>query len=293
VGNGGPDVLNAGAGNDTVLGGAGDDVIYFNPTDQVFGGAGFDALVLFGRLSLTLTHADATSIEEVLFSGDGVARIYSTDDFLAAHKRLIVNAEVLAGDHTLRWFGGAETDGHFKLIGSRNGDSLQGGKQSDKIHGLGGDDDIKGREGKDVISGGAGNDLIAGGRAADMLSGGAGNDTFAYTRASHSTGLAFDTIARFDAQQDSFLMFAEVSQIDPKITKGSLSHDTFDHDLAMATNLAAHHAVLFKPSDGDFAGHIFLVIDQNGVAGYQSGHDVVIELAHAKNMGDFSLGNFV
>jgi hypothetical protein len=40
-----------------------------------------------------------------------------------------------------------------------------------------------------------------------------------------------------------------------------------------AANLAANHAVLFKPNGGNLAGHIFLVVDANGTGGYQSSAD--------------------
>ncbi|HEX2593063.1 MAG TPA: calcium-binding protein [Rhizomicrobium sp.] len=294
IGNSGDDHLDAyGPGNDIALGGDGDDQISFtdlSSSDRIDGGAGFDTLMV-GGVSVTLTHAFVTGIEAIQVIGYDVATIRTTDDLIAAHETLIV--EIGNGDATLRWDGGAEKDGQFRLIAGKNADSLEGGLKSDKITGNGGDDVITGREGKDHISGGEGNDLIAGGGAADLLAGGAGEDTFAYTLGSNSSGVAFDTIKKFDAQQDAFSMFADVSQLDAKITKGTLSDGTFDHDLAAATNIAAHHAVLFKPSAGDFTGQTFLVIDQNGVPGYQSGRDIVIELVNPQHMADFSLGNFV
>ena len=45
-----------------------------------------------------------------------------------------------------------------------------------------------------------------------------------------------------------------------------------------ASHLAGHHAVLFTPSSGAFSDKTFLVVDANGVAGYQAGADLVILL---------------
>ena len=55
----------------------------------------------------------------------------------------------------------------------------------------------------------------------------------------------------------------------------------FNSDLshaADAAHLGKHHAVLFTPDSGDLSGTTFLVIDTNGVAGYQAGADLVIQL---------------
>ncbi len=48
--------------------------------------------------------------------------------------------------------------------------------------------------------------------------------------------------------------------------------------LAAMTGLGAHQAVLFTPDQGDLKNHVFLIVDANGTAGYQSGHDFVFEL---------------
>jgi len=60
----------------------------------------------------------------------------------------------------------------------------------------------------------------------------------------------------------------------------------------MSTKLKAHHAILFTPNVGTLSGHQFLVIDMNGVAGYQAGSDLVIGLASAMNLSKLVLGTF-
>ena len=47
--------------------------------------------------------------------------------------------------------------------------------------------------------------------------------------------------------------------------------------------------MLFTPDSGDLAGHHFVVVDANGVAGYQANPDHVIEVAASHiDIGDFA-----
>ena len=81
---------------------------------------------------------------------------------------------------------------------------------------------------------------------------------------------------------------------DPIVVGGSLTHATFDVDLAALVGpdqLEVAHFVLVTADTGDLAGHTFLVIDANGEAGYQAGEDYVIELSAAK--GGLSTWNFI
>jgi hypothetical protein len=101
----------------------------------------------------------------------------------------------------------------------------------------------------------------------------------------------------FDATTDLFDLpgSINVTGIDTAISGGRLSVPRFDDQLQHfvgATQLGAHHAVLFTPDDGAFAGHTFLVVDANGVAGYQAGQDLAIDLQNATNL-NIHIGNFV
>ena len=70
-----------------------------------------------------------------------------------------------------------------------------------------------------------------------------------------------------------------VTGIDAAITTGTLNSASFDSDLTAAlAGLNANHAISFTADSGTLSGHIFEVIDTNGVAGYQAGQDMVIEL---------------
>jgi len=132
-----------------------------------------------------------------------------------------------------------------------------------------------------TLTGGAGNDTIAGLGGKDALTGSGGFDTFVYTAAANSTGSGYDTISDFHAEFDQFDLWYQVTRVDRWIETGSLGTRRFDADLSAAVNashLAGHHAVLFTPSSGAFYEKTFLVVDANGVAGYQAGADLVILL---------------
>jgi Ca2+-binding RTX toxin-like protein len=143
-----------------------------------------------------------------------------------------------------------------------------------------------------VLTGGADNDTIAGLGGRDTLTGGGGADTFVYSAVTDSTSRSYDTIRDFDPSADSFHLWYQISGVDPEIDAGSLGSRRFDSNLASAvgnSHLAPHHAVLFTPSSGTYAGQSFLVVDANGVAGYQAGADLVIHLgANSSHLGSLS-----
>ena len=51
--------------------------------------------------------------------------------------------------------------------------------------------------------------------------------------------------------------------------------------------------MIFTPTSGTLAGNTFLVIDANGVAGYQPGADFVIQLTNVVNLTNLSTWNFL
>lgn len=164
----------------------------------------------------------------------------------------------------------------------------------DTITGSAQGDILDGFAGNDTINGGGGNDTLRGGLGADLLTGGAGADHFAYDLAADSTSTTHDKIADFDAAQDAFVFDTAVTDVDATIDHGRLKN--FDADLANAADsnhLAAHHAVLFTPTTGKYAGGTYLVVDLNGVAGYQAGFDAVIQLTDTTHLAGLSAGNFL
>ena len=86
------------------------------------------------------------------------------------------------------------------------------------------------------------------------------------------------------------------ANLDLKITTGRLSAAHFNADLAVAVDgahLLAQHAVLFRPDRGAHAGEHFVIVDANGVAGYQAREDFVFRLDNPVNISNLSTDRFV
>jgi Ca2+-binding RTX toxin-like protein len=281
-GMGGNDVLMAEGTQATIDGGDGNDTInmasYFNASDQIDGGDGKDTLVLNGNYSAgVVMGADTlTNVEKIVLTNGFAYNLTTDDNTVAAGARLVVDGSTLT--NSLIFDGSAETDGRFVITGGTHGDTLTGGA------------------GNDVINGGAGKNIIDGGGGADNLTGGGNSDTFVYTDVSDSTSTRHDIVNGFNAADDLFNLDVTVTGINTEVSSGHLSTGNFDANLASAIGagqLAAGHAVLFTPTLGGLAGHTFLIIDANGVAGYQAGQDYVIELVGATNLSHLVTGDFV
>ncbi|HTQ15109.1 MAG TPA: calcium-binding protein [Rhizomicrobium sp.] len=264
-------------GDDTVSGGGGNDNFYFDKTftaaDSVDGGSGNDTLVLQGEYTgshAVVMGADTlTNVETIELSAGFNYDLTTNDATVASGQRLVVDGTALKYGNTLIFDGSAETDGTFLLRGGAGNDFLVGGAGADNLEGRGG---------------------------ADMLEGGAGANVFFYGTVADSTGPFYDTIVDFDAGKDVFAVpSVPVTGVVSTITSGTLSQATFDSDLAAAVNstfLQPHQCALFTPDSGDLSGETFLVIDENGDPGYQSGGDLVFHLMNASNVGTITTANF-
>lgn len=133
IGNSSDEVFPIEAGNDTIEGNGGVDVI--------------EALNLIG--AVTLTDATLNGLGLNSLSGISRARLF------AGSKGVQIDASAFTGVVTLG--GGSGKD---LLIGSNGADVLDGG---------GGNDTLRGGAGNDTITGGAGTDLIEGGDGEDLL----------------------------------------------------------------------------------------------------------------------------
>jgi hypothetical protein len=124
---------------------------------------------------------------------------------------------------------------------------------------------IDGGDGADKITAdGAGGFSLDGGAGADYLRGGAGANTFIYNAATESTGgIALDTIDRFDFAKDHLQM----SGVDVA---------SFEN-IVRPRDLDSGGAGIITSSHGVY----YLLVDANGVAGYQAGEDYDIKLTHA------------
>ena len=258
-----------GTGNETFYMGAS-----FDAADSIAGGPYQDTVILDGNYSskFVLSATNLTNVEVLQLTAGHSYNFTTNDANVAKGATMTVDGSALGVHDRLTLDGGAEKDGNFILLG-----------------GLG----------RDKLIAGTGSDTLNGGGSADILNGGTnGNDNFVYAKPSDSTGLHYDTIIGFDVTRDVFTVANHVGGVDAIIATGALNNSSamvFNHDLAAAADAAhllANHAVVFEPDSGTLAGDIFLVIDQNGVAGYQAGHDLVIEISGSSNIASIGVDNF-
>ena len=252
-----------GLGIDTITTGAGNDGIYFGPgrfgaSDVINGGLGTnDQVALDGNYTATISGTQLQNVELLALlrgvTGDlANYNITLTDDLIGAGQTFTVFGLAVETGYTLN--ATAETNGNVSVFGGSGGDT---------------------------ITTGVGNDRIFGGGGADVLNGGVGTDTFVYDAVSQSTGATYDRVIGFVSGVDRLDFNFTVTGVDATVGAGTLSTASFDANLAAvigAGQLAASHAVLFQADAGDLAGLTFLVVDANGVAGYQAGSDYVIQL---------------
>jgi Ca2+-binding RTX toxin-like protein len=182
------------------------------------------------------------------------------------------------------------------IIGLAGADVMDGGGDDDFLSGRLGDDSLAGGTGNDILRGNAGADILNGGDGADAMMGGIGRDTFVFGAASDSTSTGYDSIGDMNFTRDVIDLSFTVTGVDAGLHKGFLSAASFDADMAAgvdAPHLGANHAMTFTASSGDLAGEHFLVIDANGVAGYQAGADLVIHVQASANFGQMDVTDFV
>jgi Ca2+-binding RTX toxin-like protein len=294
-----------GAGNDRITTGAQDDSIslWGGGIDKVNSGVGVDTiriqsdfLDLEGRLEKSDRIDGGADPDRILLDGDysggvvlGEKTLKSVEFIHLAtlpsphgYKLTFADGNVAAGavlhvdtpNENLVTFmkldGSAETDGTFEFLGGN---------------------------GNDVFMGGAGNDELTGNAGADRMAGGGGADTFFLEVDAHSTSTNHDVIVGFDTAEDKFdLAFGGASAIRETVGSGRLSTGNFDNQLAKAIGadeLASANAVIFKPDEGNLAGHIFLIVDRNGTQGYQAGADLVFELVDPIHLGALTTANII
>jgi Ca2+-binding RTX toxin-like protein len=159
-------------GNDTIEGGADDDLMY--------GQFGNDTFVFDGGLlgSDRVIEAGEEDCDEGLpndphdrldFSGF----VQAIDiDLGATWQQVFASGSAVNLQLTLSSSSGLEG-----LLGSAYGDEIEGNSRDNFLYGLGGADEIEGEDGDDLLDGGDGDDELYGDCGDDILHGGAGNDT--------------------------------------------------------------------------------------------------------------------
>jgi serralysin len=211
VGNAVDNVLSSGAGkdliraemggDDTIIAGDGNDYIYFGgamtAADKVDGGAGTDTVGLignyagltFGALSLVGIERLAVYTSAALPGSPSASYNLTTIDANVGTGGLFVTGASLQAGETLTFNGSAETDGAFTIHGGAGNDTLVGGAKNDYFIGNGGEDKLYGLGGTDTLVGGGG---------ADQLRGGNGGDFFRYLSTADSSVGNADRILDFE-----------------------------------------------------------------------------------------------
>lgn len=256
------DLFNLGqGGNDTAIGGSGDDGFAmggaYTAADKIDGGGGTNNQVqLDGNYAgvITLSGTSLSNIQVLALAQGHSYSIATTDDLVGAGKTFTFwSAWMTSADH-VGIDASQETNGNIQFF-------------------LG--------AGNDTADGGWKNDTLSGGGGQDTLTGGLGADTFRYFAVSNSTSVSYDIITDFTTNIDHFDLPVTVNGVNSRINGGTLSTTSFDSDLAAATGngfLSPNDAVIFAPNSGNLAGHAFLIVDANGIAGYQAGQDYVFDV---------------
>jgi hypothetical protein len=158
----GDDEVDGGAGNDTVEGGEGNDLLmpdhFENPAaDTVDGGPGVDTVSDYDQ-------PGESSQPRLNISFDGVA-----NDGRPGENDNLVGVEKLDVSVSGTFAGGPGDDDFFVRS------NLDGGEST--VTGGAGNDKLKGHDHVETIDGGPGNDVVEGGYNNDVLTGGPGKDT--------------------------------------------------------------------------------------------------------------------
>jgi hypothetical protein len=262
IGNGGNDTLTMlGAGPAIIDGGSGNDLMQFisaapgtygyafSAACKVDGGTGYDTVELTNTGSVVLKDTTLVNVERIAVMDGFDYSLKTADANVASGKLLAVDAGALGDAFKLNFNGSAETDGRFQLDGGA---------------------------GEDTLKAGGGADLIAGYGGADVLTGGGGADTFIFTDITDSPYTTHDRITDFKAGTDKLQFDFKVTGIDTAVS-GSVSTDV---DLAglLSGHLEAHHAILVDVTSGMLTGQKLLVVDGDGVDGFNAATDYVIDV---------------
>lgn len=260
-------------GSDTCKGKGGDDIFNFGPTwnigDRVNGGGGNDTVRISQGGVVDIGANGLTSVETVELKNDGDYTMTFIGAGLNVTDHVTVDGSALSSAHFVTVDAGNEKGRSVTLVGGDGSDHLTGGQA---------DDELRGNKGLDFIDGEK------------------GADTIIYTTVNQSTGVNCDHVT-FSVEDDVFKVPNAVTGVDEIVrTKlNGTSDANFNSNLEDAIGsqeLSGGHAVVLDVNQGDWSGQVFLIIDQNGSAGFQEGADIVINLVNSEHLGNFSADNF-
>ncbi len=233
-----------------------DQVIGF-PHKAVFNGAYAEEILLGRNIANLAQAALKTGDDYVLRIGSGFG-----DQTLTVGWVKELDGDIGAPTLSTLTFDGSSGAGRYQVYASNGDDVLIGGY------------------GADYFSTGEGDNILEGGLGQDRFGAyGNGLNTYVFTDALESSGPEYDVIEGITLSRTLFDLPFVVEAIDPKV-RGPIAEGTlFDQALSLllpAAALGAHHAVIVDTLLGGYNFYEFLVVDFNGVPGYQSGQDLVI-----------------
>jgi Ca2+-binding RTX toxin-like protein len=167
----GQDIILGMLGTDTVHGGAANDTIYSTGSGSFFGDDGYDYVFAASNTSMEILDggADADTVDTTSFSTD-----YSIN--------LATGVTNYANESFVNFEYATTGAGNDTVIGTDEYNFIQTGAGNDLVEGGGGNDNLQGDAGSDTLYGGEGDDYLGGGYSSagndvDTLVGGGGNDT--------------------------------------------------------------------------------------------------------------------
>jgi Ca2+-binding RTX toxin-like protein len=249
TGNAMANLIQGGAGIDTLFGGMGNDSLKAGAgNDSLDGGLGGDRL----------EGGDGDDVY-VIGAGDSVIDSGGIDTIATA--LTAYSLATLAQIENLTYLG----SGFFAGAGNALANVLTASGGNDTLNGAGGNDVLTGNAGNDKLLGGIGNDTLVGGAGSDTLTGGAGNDVFRFD--TQPDGL-MDTITDFQAGMDKLLLDAAVFGIDDFGLTGLIatSRDamTAETRLVYEYDARTRMGTLYFDEDGSGADHALLAIARLG-----------------------------
>ena len=205
AGLGGADFLRGGSGNDTLDGGSGNDRLSGGEGNNVYlfkRGDGLDIIEPGVGINVESDKQEVIRFDASIQASDvevakvgvnlelrvtGTADVITVSNWFDHAAYWIEKIEFADGtiwtalDITAR-FPAEPTPGNDVLIGTSDGDEIDGGDGNDTMYGIGGNDVLQGGAGDDVLLAGAGDDTLIGGTGNDILNGGTGNNVYEFGR---------------------------------------------------------------------------------------------------------------
>jgi|GEM_PF-2046212 len=181
-------VFDAGDGNDTVFGGAMDDIIEGGAgNDTIYAGTGFDTLS--GGAGNDRILIDELSPEDVIDGGGGIDTLVWVGDENLRNYFQFQDSTYTGPRILLDTAQGGQIIGYpytTVIVSGLENFDLTGGQYNDSFYTLGGDDILRGLAGNDYLSAGTGQDVVEAGEGrdyvllrdlgGDIADGGAGTD---------------------------------------------------------------------------------------------------------------------